>query len=73
MYKTIKVEGTEPAMYGEGTAHSDKLSEAIEKINCENGRIISINTTEIPNFRSYGVGFGYSEVELRTVIVYETT
>ena len=46
--------------------------EAIERINAESGKITYMHTTEIPKFRSFGVGLGYSEVELTTVIIYGT-
>lgn len=72
MYKTTKVKSTEPGLYGPESSHSSMLKEAIEKINAENGKITYMHTTEIPQFRSFGVGLGYSEVELTTVIVYET-
>lgn len=73
MYKTIEIKATEPGMYGPESAHSAKVGEAIEKINAEGGKITYIHTTEIPQFRSFGVGLGYSEVEMKTIIIYEVT
>lgn len=72
MYKTTTVKSTEPGLYGSVSSHSSMLKEAIERINAENGKITYMHTNEIPQFRSFGVGLGYSEVELTTVIVYET-
>ena len=71
MYKAIKVTGTEPGLNGPGSSHSSMLANAIGKINSVNGIIKHIHTTEIPRYRSFGVGLGYSEVDLTTVIVYE--
>lgn len=72
MYKTIKVKSTEPGLYGPESSHYSMLKEAIERINAENGKITYMHTNEIPKFRSFGVGLGYSEVELTTVIIYGT-
>lgn len=72
MYKTIEINATEPGMYGPESSHSNKMREAIEKINAENGKIVHIHTTEIPQFNNYGgVGLGYQHVGMKTIIIYE--
>ena len=72
MYKTITVKGIEARLPVSGNSNSNLIREAIEKINAENGKISYMHTTEIPLFYSCGAGLEYSEVELITVIVYET-
>lgn len=72
MYKTITVSGTEPCQYGNELSYSNKLDQAIKKINIERGRITSFNPTiEIPEYEQSSMGLKIKYMNVTSVIVYE--